>query len=294
MPISYSELSFRELLHHQGAYDRINTAGLELISEWDMVSFERTVFGDKQAFYTPEQEAMLKACLRDLDTQMPYVLYRDPGVHYGYELFLVPQMDLGCQCPMFWAYLARAFTYDTLPMNEAYLEEKYKKLCSEFGINIKYNSGKYVERFDNEIRGERNLDGQALRWGWYTIRDRNRFLQSNPEVVPDLYLDKAIERLKWYVEEQKKSNYLLNPKIDSRLLMYYLDNGPVTERRKEVVSTLWGLYTGAPLKYRDAAELLGVTHERVRQAERQTLQRMTSGRRSLLWSQPLDKCISPL
>lgn len=291
MPISYSELSFRELLHHQGAYDLINATGLKLIPQWDMVLFERTVFGNEQVFYTPEQEAMLKESLRDLDSQMPFVPYRDSGVHYGYELFLVPQVDLGCQCPMFWAYLARAFTYDVLPLDEAYFEEKYKRLCSEFDINIKYNSGKHVERFDNNIRGERDLDGQALRWGWYAVRDRNRFLHSNPAPVPEFYLDKALERLKWYVEEEKRSNYLLNPSIDSKLLMYYLENAQVTERRREVVSILWGLHTGTPLKYREVAELLGITHERVRQVERQTLQRMTAGRHNLLWSIHEKQCI---
>ena len=163
--------------------------------------------------------------------------------------------------------------------------------CFEFGVNIKYNSGNYVKRFDNHIRGETSLDGQALRWGWYTVRDRNRFLQTNPDPVPELYLDKAIEHLKWYVEEGKRSNYLLSPNIDSKLLMYYLDNGQVTERRKEFVSILWGLYSGTPLKYREVAELLGVTHERIRQAERQTLQRMTSGRHNLLWSQQLDQLL---
>ena len=291
MPTSYSELSFRELLHHQGAYDRINSTGLKLIPQWDIVQFERTVFGNEQVFYTPEQEAKLKKSLLDLDTQMPFIPYRDPGVHYGYELFIVPQVDLGCQCPMFWAYLARSFTYDTLPMDEAYLEEKYKKLCSEFDINIKYNSGQHIQRFDNYIRSERDLDGQALRWGWYTVRDRNRFLQNNPTPIPELYLDKAIERLKWYVEEEKRSNYLLNPSIDSKLLMYYLENAQVTDRRREIVSILWGLHTGTPLKYREVAELLGITHERVRQAERQTLQRMTAGRHNLLWSIHEKQCI---
>lgn len=289
MSISYTDLPFRELLHHQGAYDRINETGQKLIADWDMVRFERTVLGSEMPFYSTEHESKLKESLQDLDIQMPFVLYRDPGTHYGYELFLVPQQDLGYQCPMFWAYLARAFTYDTLPMDEAYFEEKYKSICSEFGVNIKYYSRNYVNRFDNYICGETSLDDQALRWGWNTVRDRNRFLHSNPDPVPELYLNKAIERLKWYVEKEKQSNYLLNPNIDSKLLMYYLDNGRVTARRKEIVTTLWGLYTGTPLKYREVAELLGVTHNRIRQAERETLLRMTSGRYNNLWSHTADR-----
>lgn len=284
MSITYTNLPFRELLHHQGAYDRINATGQKLIADWDMVLFERTVFGSEKPFYTTEQETKLKESLHDLDIQMPFVLYRDPGIHYGYELFLVPQQDLGSQCPMFWAYLARAFTYDTLPMDEAYFEEKYKSLCFEFGVNIKYNSGNYVKRFDNNIRGETSLDGQSLRWGWYTVRDRNRFLQSNPGPIPELYLDHALERLKWYVEEAKVDPLQLNPDIWSDLFMYYLDNGDVTERRKEVVTILWGLHSGIPMKYRDVAAQLGITHERVRQIERQTLQKMTGGKKNLLWS----------
>ena len=66
--------------------------------------------------------------------------------------------------------------------------------------------------------------------------------------------------------------------------MYYLDNGDVTERRKEVVSILWGLHSGMPLKHREVAAQLGITHERVRQIERQTLQKMTGGKKNLLWS----------
>lgn len=284
MRISYADLPFWVLLHHQGAYDLIDQAGLQFIPNWDMIEFERTILGEEEPFYTSEQEDILRERLHILDMQMPLMPYRDPGTHHGFELFIVPQIDQGSRCPMFWAYLARAFTYDKLPMDEAYFEEKYRSICLEFDVNIKYNSGKYIRRFSNGIHGETTLDGQGLRWGWYTVRDRNRFLESNPGPIPEIYLDNALERLKWYVEEAKVDAYQLNPKIGSELFMYYLDNGDVTERRKEVVSILWGLHSGTPLKYREVAAQLGITHERVRQIERQTLQKMTGGKKNLLWS----------
>lgn len=284
MRISYADLPFWVLLHHQGAYDLIDQAGLQFIQDWDMIEFERTVFSKRKPIFTSEQESCLRERLRILDVQMPLIPYRDQGTHHGFELFIVPQIDLGSHCPMFWAYLARAFTYDKLPMDEAYFEEKYKALCLEFDVKIKYNSGKYVPRFSNGVHGETSLDGQGLRWGWYTVRDRNRFLQSNPGPIPELYLDHALERLKWYVEEAKVDPLQLNPDIRSDLFMYYLDNGDVTERRKEVVTILWGLHSGIPMKFRDVAAQLGITHERVRQIERQTLQKMTGGKKNLLWS----------
>ena len=157
MRISYADLPFWVLLHHQGAYDLIDQVGLQFIQDWDMIEFERTVLGAEKPFYTPEQEALLRERLHILEIQMPLMPYRDPGTHHGFELFIVPQIDQGSRCPMFWAYLSGAFTYDKLPMDEAYFEEKYRSICLEFDVNIKYNSGKYIRRFSNGIHGETTL-----------------------------------------------------------------------------------------------------------------------------------------
>ena len=71
MRISYADLPFWVLLHHQGAYDLIDQAGLQFIQDWDMIEFERTVFSKRKPIFTSEQESCLRERLRILDVQMP-------------------------------------------------------------------------------------------------------------------------------------------------------------------------------------------------------------------------------
>ena len=76
----------------------------------------------------------------DLDETMPFLRFREEGQHYGYELFLSPPKHWGSRgAPLWWAYAARKFTYDKLPMDEQFFYEKYKSIVQEFGMKIYSN-----------------------------------------------------------------------------------------------------------------------------------------------------------
>ena len=72
--------------------------------------------------------------------KMPFLRFREEGQHYGYELFLSPPKHWGSRgAPLWWAYAARKFTYDKLPMDEQFFYEKYKSIVQEFGMKIYSN-----------------------------------------------------------------------------------------------------------------------------------------------------------
>ena len=41
MPVPYSEVPYKQLMCHQGAYDLIDLAGRKNISRWDIKEFEK-------------------------------------------------------------------------------------------------------------------------------------------------------------------------------------------------------------------------------------------------------------
>ena len=86
--------------------------------------------------------------LRKLDAQMPFLRFGEEGTHHAYELFLSePPFWGGRGAPLFWAYAAREFTMDALPMDPRLLMQKYLAIAYEFGIPYGVDEYVYVERF---------------------------------------------------------------------------------------------------------------------------------------------------
>lgn len=145
MPIQYKKISYNQLLCHQGAYDIINLAGKEHFTDWDIREFEKTILGMGCTGYIcneADHEAIIGA-LTLLDETMPFLKFGEQGQHYAYELFLSPPPHWGSRgAPFFWSYIARQFTYDKLPMDEAEFVEKYRKIVNE--LNIPYGRDEYI------------------------------------------------------------------------------------------------------------------------------------------------------
>lgn len=150
MPVQYKTIPYSQLLCHQGAYDIINRAGAERFLDWDMGEFERTILGMGSTGYicnTEDHEAVTKE-LSSLDENMPFLTYGEEGQHYAYELFLSPPDNWGSRgAPFFWAYTARQFTYDKLPMDKDVFMQKYRKIVEEFNVPYGRDEYVYVERF---------------------------------------------------------------------------------------------------------------------------------------------------
>ena len=146
MPIPYDKLTYNDILHHQAAYECFDKAGKELFPDWDIIGFEKAVLGcgDNHYLFMAEQIKKVPHLFGDLDETMPFLRFREEGQHYGYELFLSPPKHWGSRgAPLWWAYAARKFTYDKLPMDEQFFYEKYKsnKLFSYLGGGTDEQSG---------------------------------------------------------------------------------------------------------------------------------------------------------
>lgn len=281
MPIPYSKLKYNDILHHQTAYDCFDKAGKVLFSDWDMVGFEKAVLGNGEPRYLKMAEQIMKTpnLFGNLDKKMPFLRFREDGQHYGYELFLSPPKHWFSRgAPLWWAYAARKFTYDKLPMNEQYFYEKYKGIAKEFGLSIQNGRYEYIERFDAGGMSGGVVDEQFIRRGWYDVRRRNRLYQRNEAAPERLYLDGAKERINHYFVKLKDNNYMLNPDIADIDFLLAFEDTDMTDRQKDLVSRLWGLYSGKPMTVRELAEQIGVTRERITQIENTCIRHILSNK----------------
>lgn len=280
MPIPFEKLTYKDILHHQVAYENFAKVGEELFDEWDMIEFEKAVLGCGDTRYLSKAEQIMKtpAIFEDLDKTMPFLKFRENGQHYGYELFLSPPKHWGSRgAPFWWAYAARKFTYDKLPMDETYLYEKYKAVAKEFGLNINYNRYVKIEIFSAGGMSSGIVGEQFVREGWYDIRRRNRLYQHSNEQPKSLYLKKAIERMNWYIASMNEI-FAIGDDICCNDFMFLMEDCDITPHQKEVVSFLWGLYTGKPMTNQETAEKFGITSSRVRQIETTCLRHIFSNK----------------
>ena len=153
MPIPFRTVPIIQLLHHEAAYNLINISGHLRYENWDIVEFEKGLLGCYGSHYysTHEEEQELLRPLMVLDHIMPFLRFKEAGQHYGYELFLsLPNQWHSRGGPFFWAYAARQFTYDKLPMNERDFTRKYMAIVEELGIpygKTGEDGAVYIERF---------------------------------------------------------------------------------------------------------------------------------------------------
>ena len=281
LPIPYSKLPIRDLLHHQAAYERLDEVGKELFPEWDIVELEKAVLGCGDTYFIQMADKVMKtpALFEDLDKDMPFLRFREEGRHYGFELFLSPpQHWFSRGAPLWWAYAARKFTFDKLPMDETYFYDKYKSIAKEFGINIQSNKYEYCERFAAGGMSSGMVGGEFIRKGWYDVRRRNRLYQVQAPQNSELYLDRFKERITYFLEHYQYSGYEVKPEMDKTDFLYSFEDCQITEHQKNVATQLWGLYSGKPMTVREVAEQLGVSTRRVYQIERDAVRHLLSNK----------------
>lgn len=270
MPIPFEKLTYKDILHHQAAYDCFDKAGKSLFPDWDILGFEKAVLGCGESCYLQMANEIRKIpnLFGDWDKTMPFLRFREQGQHYGYELFLSPPKFWGSRgAPLWWAYAARQFTYDKLPMDEQFFYNKYKGIAREFGLRITSNQYIYIERFAAGGMSSGEVGCEFVREGWYDVRRRNRLYQSDIALPQKLYLEKVKERIAWYCESTEALDYVLNPALDDDSFIFAFEDAGLNEHQREIISQLWGLYTGEPMSRKEAAEKHGVSYSRVRQIE---------------------------
>ena len=150
MPVPYETVPYEQLLCHQAAYDLIDLAGRERFEDWDILEFEKATLGAGSTRYicTDEDHRTVIGSLKTLNSTMPFLKFGEAGQHYAYELFLSPP-DRWCSrgAPFFWAYVARQFTFDKLPMTEDSFRSKYMSIVKMLEIPFGAEEYVYIKRF---------------------------------------------------------------------------------------------------------------------------------------------------
>lgn len=280
MPTPYEKLEFKQLLHHKLAYECIDKKGTELIESWDMVAFEKAIVTENTLPFpiSQEQLKMLKQSCSDLNESMPYLEYSEKGQHYGYELFsFEPEKWFSRGGPLYWAYLSRKFTLDKLPIDDNFLQEKYRRIADENGISKYPNRQIYIERFAAGGMSSGIVCSDFVNQQKEVLRKRNRaFGNRNEEQYAGVqYVDKAIERISYLCSCSSMRNwYVCNPEIEFNKLLFVLESLN-TNWAFRVVSSLWGIFTGIPLSVAETAKMYEVTNRRIYQIERNVWRNIT-------------------
>jgi hypothetical protein len=150
MPVPYERIPYEQLLCHQAAYDLIDLAGRNKFRNWDILEFEKAILGAEGTKYicTDEDHQAIVENLKSLNSTMPFLKYGEPGQHYAYELFLsTPDHWSSRGAPFFWAYVARQFTFDKLPMTEDAFKAKYMSIVKMLDVPFGNDEYIYINRF---------------------------------------------------------------------------------------------------------------------------------------------------
>ncbi len=177
MPVPYEKLTVKDILYHQAAYDCFDDCGRQLFDGWDIIGLEKAALGcgDNHYLYMAEQIRNNPGLFNDLNERMPFLKFAEAGQHYGYELFLSDPGFWGSRgAPLFWAFAARRFTYDKLPMDERYLQKKYLDIAAEFHIPSDGDEYVYIERFAAGGMSSGVVGSRFIRESINTLMSRNR------------------------------------------------------------------------------------------------------------------------
>lgn len=176
MPILYAELEPRILLHNQLSYDAIVRVGSSHLAGWKIEDIEtHAIFDDfrGELFSEPRASMGLNRELAELDGKFPFLCFGEEGKHFAYELFLSPPDYWGSRgAPFFWAYAARQFTFDELPMPKAKLERKYRAIVDALGVPFGVDDYFYVEQFARGGMSGGMVGGRFVKDGLEILKKR--------------------------------------------------------------------------------------------------------------------------
>ena len=153
MPISRRKLKPEILLHEIDSYEILKQVGESNFENWSIEILEGQCFGYEYVqdyICTGETLISLAAIYLDkLDNEKPFLKFNETGQHYAYELFLSGSTSWGSRGdPFLWFDLARAFSYDKLPMNKINFIEKYNTLFKEMtGIEVGKDEYVYIKKY---------------------------------------------------------------------------------------------------------------------------------------------------
>lgn len=138
------------LLKEQESYDVISRKISEISVFFTMREVEGSTFGEP-SISPRELEKLIQECkneFAELDCFKPIYESTECGIHYANELFFEDPPAWGSRgAPFMWAYCARHFSNDILPMGNKQLKQKYLNLFLELGIPIDGEESAFIQKF---------------------------------------------------------------------------------------------------------------------------------------------------
>lgn len=207
-PLSYTELSTYQLLCIKDVYQLIDTICADKYADWNIIDFEKAVVSNKYPNSYDEQSVRtaIESSLLRLDSEKPRKRYLEQGKHYAYELFLyLPEQFRFDEQPykLFWAYMAREFSNNELPIEKKQFRERYIAVLKKFNMRLYSNRTLYVKRFSVKTRyGEQmELEERDIRNAFSTLEGRNQaYTRKYDRIADTAYLDRAVEKLEEFAQ----------------------------------------------------------------------------------------------
>lgn len=287
MPLSYTDLSTYQLLCVRDAYQMIDVVCADKFSEWNIVDFEKAVVNG--FIHSPYDEQTVRNLiydgLRELDEKKPLKRYLESGQHYVCELFLqVPYVYTHDERPflLFWAYLAREYGDEILPIEKARCREIFQSVLKRFKMRLYINDDYYIDRFTipADTDSAAPLSEMNLRTAFFTVTHRNQaYSRRTVYNGGAVYLDKAAEKFGKFLDGVFPG-YAVRDDFNIHDLCFAVDS-TCTELQRDYVFSLWGVFTGESLTYTACGEKCGVTKNRISACENTILRNVGHTERCL-------------
>lgn len=293
-PLSYTELSTFQLLCIKDVYQLIDTICADKYADWNIIDFEKAVVSNKYPNSYDEQSVRtaIESSLLRLDSEKPRKRYLEQGKHYAYELFLyLPEQFRFDEQPykLFWAYMAREFSNNELPIEKKQFRERYIAVLKQFNMRLYSNRTLYVKRFSVKTRyGEQmELEERDIRNAFSTLEGRNQAYTRKYECIGETaYLDRAVEKLGEFTQ-RIYPDYQIRKDLNVHELCFAIDSA-CTELARNDILLLWGVFTGKPITLAACGSKRGVSPSCIRQRQEMVVRNTGHGSRRIIMEPKSD------
>lgn len=131
-------------MFEQQSYDTLYNVLKDVFVNFSIDRFESHLLSASGSRMTElNLKIILKNELKKLDKEKPLNAFNEKGKHYGFELFIADPKKWDLKGELYlWAYIARSFSDDVLPIDEHELIYRYLKIIGD--LDIPFGSDEYV------------------------------------------------------------------------------------------------------------------------------------------------------
>lgn len=143
-------LKLKELMFEQQSYDTLYSILKDVFVNFDLNKFESHLLSSSGSRMTElNLKILLKDELNKLDKIKPLNAFNEKGKHYAFELFITDPKKWDLKGELYlWAYIAREFSDDLLPISEHDLIYRYLKIIGDFDIPFGSEEYTNIEKFN--------------------------------------------------------------------------------------------------------------------------------------------------